>query len=64
MCLNCPGTKIYWFPHSTRYIGHNPLTDDQCIHEFPSYSFVLGDLHAHVVNVMFVLLTVESSTPG
>ena len=52
------GYEDYWFPDSTRYIGHNPLTDDQCIHEFPSYSFVLGDLHAHVVNVMFVLLTV------
>lgn len=52
------GYEDYWFPNSTRYIGHNPLTDDQCIHEFPSYSFVLGDLHAHVVNVMFVLLSV------
>lgn len=29
---------------------------NRTIHEFPSYSFVLGDLHAHVVNVMFVLL--------
>lgn len=45
----------YYFPDSTRYIGHNPLTNDQTIHEFPSYSFVLGDLHAHVVNVFFVL---------
>ncbi len=50
------GYEDYWFPASTRYIGHNPETSDQCIHEFPSYSFVLGDLHAHVVNVMFVLL--------
>ena len=49
------GYEDYWFPASTRYIGHNPLTNDQCIHEFPSYSFVLGDLHAHVVNIMFVL---------
>jgi uncharacterized membrane protein len=49
------GYEDYWFPASTRYIGHNPATYDECIHEFPSYSFVLGDLHAHVVNVMFVL---------
>ena len=50
------GYADYWFPASTRYIGHNPLLDyDQCIHEFPSYSFVLGDLHAHVVNLLFVL---------
>lgn len=27
-------------------------------HEFPSYSFVLGDLHAHVVNILFVLLLI------
>lgn len=46
----------YWFPDATRYIGHNPKTADHTIHEFPSYSFVLGDLHAHVVNLMFVLL--------
>jgi uncharacterized membrane protein len=49
------GYEDYWFPDSTRYIGHNPATYDECIHEFPSYSFVLGDLHAHVVNVIFVL---------
>ena len=48
----------YWFPDSTRYIGHNPSTSDQTIHEFPSYSFVLGDLHAHVVNVFFVLTVI------
>jgi len=45
----------YWFPNSTRYIGHDPETNDKTIHEFPSYSFVLGDLHAHVTNTMFVL---------
>ncbi len=31
------------------------MTGDETIHEFPSYSFVLGDLHAHVINVFFVL---------
>ncbi len=54
--LKLSGYDSYWFPSSTRFIGHNPLTEhDQCIHEFPSYSFVLGDLHAHMVNIMFVL---------
>ena len=49
----------YWFPDSTRYIGYNPVVEnDKTIHEFPSYSFVLGDLHAHVVNVMFVLFVI------
>lgn len=47
----------YYYPNSTRYIGHNPIVEgDNTIHEFPSYSFVVGDLHAHMVNVMFVLV--------
>lgn len=54
--LQIPGTrKNYWFPSSTRYIGYVPDTHDKTIHEFPSYSFVLGDLHAHVINITFVL---------
>ena len=48
----------YWFPNSTRYIGYYPPGNDKTIHEFPAYSFVLGDLHAHVVNLMFVLLLI------
>ena len=46
----------YWFPDATRYVGFNPDVEDKTIHEFPCYSFVLGDLHAHVVDIMFVLL--------
>ena len=46
----------YWFPSSTRYIGFDSaVTGDETIHEFPSYSFVPGDLHAHVINVFLVL---------
>lgn len=45
----------YWFPDATRYIGFDPDVPDKTIHEFPCYSFVLGDLHAHVVNILFVL---------
>lgn len=48
----------YWFADATRYIGYNPDVDDKTIHEFPSYSFVLGDLHAHVINIIFVLTVV------
>ena len=49
----------YWFPDATRYIGYNPYREeDRTIHEFPCYSFVLGDLHAHVVNIIFVLLVI------
>jgi len=49
----------YWFPDATRYIGHNPrVENDQTIHEFPLYSFIVSDLHAHVINVIFVLTVI------
>lgn len=49
----------YWFADSTRYIGYNPVVEgDKTIHEFPMYSFIIGDLHAHVTNIMAVLLIV------
>ena len=51
-------TESYWFPDATRYIGFRPDVPDKTIHEFPCYSFVLGDLHAHVVNIGFVLLMI------
>lgn len=47
--------STYWFPDATRYIGYFPETNDKVIHEFPSYSTVLGDLHAHYINLIFVL---------
>ncbi len=57
--LKLEGWEDYWFPDSTRYIGYNPVNEkDQCIHEYPSYSFVLGDVHAHMINIMFVLTVV------
>lgn len=49
-------TASFWFANSTRFIGYNPDTKDKTIHEFPIYSFLVADLHAHVVNLMFVLL--------
>ena len=54
--LQIDGSYSYWFPDATRYIGHQREgTGDKTIHEFPAYSFVQGDLHAHVVNISFVL---------
>ncbi len=47
---------VYWFADSTRFIGYNPDTADKTIHEFPFYSFLVADLHAHVINLTFVLL--------
>ena len=49
----------YWFPDATRYIGFNPDVPDKTIHEFPCYSFVLGDLHAHVA-VSYTHLTLPT----
>ena len=45
--------RLIGFRMPPEYIGYDPDVPDKTIHEFPSYSFVLGDLHAHVVNIMF-----------
>jgi uncharacterized membrane protein len=39
----------YWYPNATRFIYHT-------IHEFPIYSWVVSDLHGHVLDIPFVLL--------
>jgi YYY domain-containing protein len=41
----------YWYPNATRFIYHT-------IHEFPMYSWVVSDLHSHVLDIPFVLLTI------
>lgn len=43
------GIERYWYANATRFI---PYT----IHEFPSYSFVVSDIHGHVLSIPFVLL--------
>ncbi|MCG6926024.1 MAG: DUF2298 domain-containing protein [Acidobacteria bacterium] len=45
----------YSYVEATRYVGYRPPTADKTIHEFPFYSFVVADLHAHVSNIPFVL---------
>ncbi len=50
------GPDKYWYPDATRFIGYHPETNDKTIHEFPIYSFVVSDLHAHLINFPFVLL--------
>lgn len=47
--------KRYWFPDSTLFIGYDPDTLDKAKHEFPSYTLILGDLHAHVCNMLFTV---------
>ncbi len=51
----CDGAFTYWYPNATRYIGYCPDVDDKTIHEFPSYSFIVSDLHGHVSDIPFVL---------
>jgi len=45
------GLDRYWYANATRFI---PYT----IHEFPSYSFVVSDVHGHVLSLPFVLLAI------
>lgn len=61
-------TSSYWYPDATRFIGHDPDTNDKTIHEFPLYSFVVSDLHGHMNDIFIVLfflaylfITVEKS---
>ena len=45
------GMNRYWYANATRFI---PYT----IHEFPSYSFVVSDVHGHVLSLPFTLLAI------
>lgn len=45
------GITSYWYANATRFI---PYT----IHEFPSYSFVVSDVHGHVLSIPFVLCAI------
>ncbi|MCL6591606.1 MAG: hypothetical protein K6U80_16850 [Firmicutes bacterium] len=47
--------KSYFYADPRSYIGTNPKTNDNLITEYPSYSYVLGDLHAQIIDVFFVL---------
>lgn len=48
----------FFFADSTRFIGYNPETSDKTIHEFPYYSYLVGDLHAHMINLSVTLLII------
>lgn len=45
------GLETYWYANATRFIPY-------AIHEFPSYSFVVSDVHGHVLSLPFVLLAI------
>jgi len=46
--LNHLGMQGYWYADATRFIYNT-------IHEFPSYSFVVSDLHGHLLDLPVVL---------
>lgn len=46
--LKNKGFESYWYADATRFI-------ENTIHEFPGYSFVVSDLHAHVLGLPVVL---------
>ena len=58
--INVGRTDNFFYPDSTRFIGWNPEVTtnggDFTIEEFPFYSYLVGDLHAHVISMMIVLL--------
>ena len=68
--INVGKTDGFFYPDSTRFIGHNPDSmvldgmgnvidpGDYTIEEFPFYSFLVSDLHAHVISMMVVLLII------
>jgi len=45
------GWSSYWYPNATRFIPYS-------IHEFPSYSFVVSDVHGHVLDLPIALLCI------
>ncbi len=45
----------YYFADPTMYIGSEYGVIDKGKHEFPAYTMVLGDLHAHVCNMLFTI---------
>ena len=48
----------YFLPDPTRFIGYHPDAPDKVITEFPAYSTILGDLHAHYINLILTVLAV------
>jgi YYY domain-containing protein len=52
------GTDSWWWWRASRVINDRTFTDgeQELIDEFPAFSFVLGDLHPHVLSMPFVMM--------
>jgi len=51
--------RSYWYPDATRFIVQQFGAADNTIHEFPIYSFVVADLHGHLINLPMVLFFIS-----
>ena len=47
--------REYFYADPRSFIGTNPEVGDSTITEFPAYSLILGDLHAQIIDIIFVL---------
>ncbi|MBN1979307.1 MAG: hypothetical protein JW918_18070 [Anaerolineae bacterium] len=54
-------TRFYWWWQASRVVrDYSPLGDHvEIIDEFPAFSFLLGDMHPHVLALPFVLLVIS-----
>jgi YYY domain-containing protein len=57
------GTGAWWWWRASRVINDRTYFDDEqeLIDEFPAFSFVLGDLHPHVLSMPFVMLAMAGA---
>jgi len=53
---NMHPNRWYWYP--TRIIGESSAGRDAAFNEFPVFSFLYGDLHAHIIALLPVVLYV------
>ena len=53
-----PIEENYSYIDETRYIGYKPEVEDKTATEVPAYSTLVGDLHAHYVDLVFSLALV------
>jgi YYY domain-containing protein len=56
--------KFWWWFRASRVINTfdaNGIGQDFTIEEFPAFSFILGDLHPHVISMPFVLLGIATA---
>lgn len=54
--LNISAERWFWAP--TRIIAEIPTVNDSSIHEMPIFTYIYGDLHAHMIAMPLILFVV------